>query len=142
MIGTVNDIVKATGKYLSKTFPGYAVYDQYPEEGMELPGFIIELSTNHTQPRVTGRRRLVSSLVLIKAYANDARQIRDMVGTVLLTLREIELPDGPALAHRVRNSHITDSTATVSFQVLLDMEIDQRNDPLMRTLNMNERINQ
>lgn len=142
MVNHINDIVNGTGKYLSSVLPEeVSIYDEYTEQNLDLPAVIIEITNNYTTPRITGRYRLIQTLVGLRVYANDHHELRSIVSTILLTLREIELPDGPVLAHTVDNTWMSDTTATINFRVKCDMQIAaEKETPKMLSLEMRERI--
>lgn len=142
MVSLINDIVNGTGKFIHEILPEVSVYDKFTEQNLELPAVIIEVSNNYTRPRITGRYRMVQSLVALRCYANDSRELRDIVSTIILMLREIDLPDGPVLTHAIGNSYLSDTTATINFRVRVDMQIEERHDPLMESLTFQERIKQ
>lgn len=136
----LSDIVNATGKYVKETLPGVAIYDKYPEQNIRLPCVIVQITNSWTKPRISGRYRLVNTLVALRVYSNDNVELKDIVSTILLTLREIELPDGPVLVHSLGDAYMSDGMATMDFRVSVDMQIDRRDDPPMLRLDMNERI--
>lgn len=140
------DIIKGISRYLKANFPEYKIYEQGPEQGLEIPCFIIEQGGSNVTRRLSTSRRGIYSLdretYAIKIICKDIREIRETAFNLKIRFNTIDTSSGLI---RVNNKHTSYTTSkdeiVFTFSILMDLVTDIPDKNPMEILNINEVVN-
>lgn len=140
------DITKGIARYLKSNYPKFKIYEISPEQGLELPCFIIEQGRSYVSRRYASSRVGTLSLdrenFTIRILSNDIRELRDVAFDLKLRFDTFDLEDGPVRLQNKQISYIESNyEMLLTFYIILDTLIPSTSVQKMEVLEVREGIN-
>lgn len=139
-------LMKAISKFLRANFPDFPVYNQYPEEGLKLPCFVVRTTGGNLRRRIRNdyaRRGISYERFTIEFYSLDINEIVGMGYDLRILLDTIEVDNGDTYRCYNKNAMVAISENHVSITFNIRTEPYMESEPLtkMNDLDFNEYVN-
>lgn len=141
----IAQLLKALSKFLRKMYPEYPVYRQYPEEGLELPCFVVRSTGGNLKRRIRqtmSRRGISFERFTIEFYSLDITEITSMGYDLRILLDTIELDNGDLYRCYNKNAMvaISENHVSLTFNIRTLPYIEDEPLPLMENLDLDQRF--
>lgn len=139
-----SDLTEAIAKFLVNEY-GYPVYREYPEEGLEMPCFVLRTSGGNNRPRIRqgyAQRYITYERMTLEFYTMDIVQLHDMAYELRMILDVVETDNGNKYRCYNKNAMlaITEHHVSLTFRVHTEPYIENEPDPRMLSLNIDEKL--
>lgn len=139
-------IIQGIARYLRDNYPEFKIYEESPEQGLELPCFIIVQSYSYINRRYsssrTGTYNLDRENFTIRILSDDIRQLRDVAFDLKIRFDTFNVEDGPIRVRNKQTSFIeSKSEMVLTFYIILDTLIPTTPTESMYSLDMREEVN-
>lgn len=137
--------MKALSKFLRELYPDYPVYRQYPEEGFEMPCFVVRSTGGNLKRRIRqdkSRRGISFERFTIEFYSLDITEIVSMGYDLRILLDTIEVENGDLFRCYNKNAMValTENHVSLTFNIRTTPYIDSEPLPRMTNLDLDQKL--
>ena len=138
--------MKAMSKFLRENYPKYPVFNDYPEEGLIPPCFIIRTTGGNLRRRIRQDKQIRGisyERFTIEFYSLDVNELLEMEYELRMILDLIELDNGDLYRCYNKNTMmaITENHFSLTFNVRTSPYVDDKPLTRMNSLDFNEHVN-
>ena len=141
----IAQLMKALSKFLRGQFPNYPVYRQYPEEGFEMPCFVVRSTGGNLRRRIRqdkSRRGISFERFTIEFYSLDITEIVSMGYDLRILLDTIEVDNGDLYRCYNKNAMValTENHVSLTFNIRTTPYIESEPLPKIETIDFKEEL--